>query len=96
MPDAELIALVKPQFELGLAEPPRARALLDAAVTRACAGFEARGWQIADSMPSPVRGTRGSVEHLLLARRVETGHETPDTCPAARDSRDRAPLGEQR
>jgi len=51
MPDAELIALVKPQFELGLAEPPRARALLDAAVTRACAGFEARGWQIADSMP---------------------------------------------
>src|SRR5437764_254653 len=59
LPDAELIALVKAQFELGLGEPPRARALLDAAVTRARAGFEACGWQIVDSMPSPVCGTRG-------------------------------------
>jgi 23S rRNA (cytidine1920-2'-O)/16S rRNA (cytidine1409-2'-O)-methyltransferase len=73
-PSAELIALVKPQFELelGLAAPPRTRAELDAALRHASAGFEACGWQIVDSMPSPVSGARGSRELLLVARRVES------------------------
>jgi 23S rRNA (cytidine1920-2'-O)/16S rRNA (cytidine1409-2'-O)-methyltransferase len=71
-PSAELIALVKPQFELGLAAPPRTQAELDAALRHASAGFEACGWQIVDSMPSPVLGARGSRELLLVARRVES------------------------
>jgi 23S rRNA (cytidine1920-2'-O)/16S rRNA (cytidine1409-2'-O)-methyltransferase len=71
---AELIALVKPQFELGLAAPPRTQAELDAALQRASTGFEASGWLIVDSMPSPMHGARGSRESLLLARRVESGN----------------------
>ena len=71
-PGAELVALVKPQFELGLAAPPSTEAELGAALRRAAAGFEACGWQIVDSMPSPVRGARGARELLLVARRVES------------------------
>jgi 23S rRNA (cytidine1920-2'-O)/16S rRNA (cytidine1409-2'-O)-methyltransferase len=65
-PQAELIALVKPQFELGLREPPRDPA---PAVARAAAGFAAYGWEVLGAIESPVRGARGSVEFLLSARR---------------------------
>ena len=66
--DADLIALVKPQFELGLAAPPAARKGF-AAVERARRGFEQNGWRVEDVIESPVRGARGAVEFLLLARR---------------------------
>jgi 23S rRNA (cytidine1920-2'-O)/16S rRNA (cytidine1409-2'-O)-methyltransferase len=71
-PGADLVALVKPQFELGLAAPPRTEAELESALRHAAAGFEASGWQIVDSMASPVPGARGARELLLVARRVES------------------------
>ena len=65
-PNADAVALVKPQFELGLPEPPRDAA---PAVDRAASGFQRAGWQVLDAIESPVRGTRGSTEFLLHARR---------------------------
>jgi 23S rRNA (cytidine1920-2'-O)/16S rRNA (cytidine1409-2'-O)-methyltransferase len=69
-PDADLMALVKPMYELGLATPPDDPALRREAV--ACAGraLAATGWRVAGSIQSPVRGARGAIEHLLHARRT--------------------------
>lgn len=62
----DLIALVKPQFELRLAAPPAdPRPALDAAV----AGIERAGWHVRDTIESPVRGAHGSVEYLVFATR---------------------------
>jgi 23S rRNA (cytidine1920-2'-O)/16S rRNA (cytidine1409-2'-O)-methyltransferase len=66
---ADVVALVKPQFELGLAGPPRDRATVLDAVAHARAGFEAAGWRVVATCESPVAGGRGAVEHLLHARR---------------------------
>lgn len=65
---AEAVALVKPQFELALADPPVSSGLLEEAVERARAGFESAGWDVVDIIESPARGTRGSVEYLVHAR----------------------------
>jgi 23S rRNA (cytidine1920-2'-O)/16S rRNA (cytidine1409-2'-O)-methyltransferase len=45
--NADAIALVKPQFELGLRRPPEDALQLREAVRRASAGFAASGWQVA-------------------------------------------------
>ena len=68
-PDAAAVALVKPQFELGLAEPPPDERLAEA-VERAREAFEANGWNVPRVVESPVRGFRGSREFLLHARRA--------------------------
>lgn len=68
-PRTEAIALVKPQFELGLAAPPEQPAQLAEAVARAGAGFATAGWDVLAAIESPVRGRRGAVEFLLHARR---------------------------
>ena len=67
---AEAIALVKPQFEFGLAAPPADAALLAEAADLAAAAFRRRGWRVTGSIPSPVRGARGGRELLLHARRT--------------------------
>jgi 23S rRNA (cytidine1920-2'-O)/16S rRNA (cytidine1409-2'-O)-methyltransferase len=68
--DAELLALVKPQYELGLEHPPRLRAEHRRAVTAAEDGLRAAGWTPLGSIRSPVPGSRGAVEHLVHARRA--------------------------
>ncbi|HEY7400408.1 MAG TPA: SAM-dependent methyltransferase [Actinomycetota bacterium] len=68
---ADLVALVKPMFELGLPAPPKAERDLRQAVDAAGRGVEAAGhWRVTGSMPSPVVGSRGARELLLHARRV--------------------------
>jgi predicted rRNA methylase YqxC with S4 and FtsJ domains len=67
--NVEAVALVKAQFELGVAGQPRSSEAIRDAVARAAAGFEAAGWRVLASRESPVAGTRGAVEHLLHARR---------------------------
>ena len=69
--DADLVALIKPIFELGLAEPPTDRRQHDLAVARAVRGIEADRWRVVETMPSPVRGARGAMEFFLHARRRE-------------------------
>jgi 23S rRNA (cytidine1920-2'-O)/16S rRNA (cytidine1409-2'-O)-methyltransferase len=70
-PDVDLVALVKPMFELGLAEAPgpEDREQLEGAAARARHGVEDAGWRVLGEMESPVRGARGTVEFLLHARR---------------------------
>ena len=68
--DAELVALVKPMFELRLKHAPRdARAVRDA-FERAVAGVEGAGWRVCGHLDSPVPGARGAVEVFLHARRA--------------------------
>jgi 23S rRNA (cytidine1920-2'-O)/16S rRNA (cytidine1409-2'-O)-methyltransferase len=66
---AEAIALVKPQFELALAQLPRDHRLLSFAKAKARHAFEGHGWRVTGVIKSPVRGSRGAVEFLLHARR---------------------------
>jgi 23S rRNA (cytidine1920-2'-O)/16S rRNA (cytidine1409-2'-O)-methyltransferase len=73
-PAADLVALVKPQFEVGpdalgkggQVRDPAARA---AAVADVCAWLEARGWPVRAAAECPVRGGEGAVEHLVWATR---------------------------
>jgi 23S rRNA (cytidine1920-2'-O)/16S rRNA (cytidine1409-2'-O)-methyltransferase len=67
--DADIVALVKPMFELGLDKPPGEEARLADAVTRAIAGIGAGPWTVVADIESPVRGTNGAVEFLVHARR---------------------------
>jgi 23S rRNA (cytidine1920-2'-O)/16S rRNA (cytidine1409-2'-O)-methyltransferase len=69
----DLIALVKPQFELapadigkgGLVREPEKRAAAVAAVIEVLEGW---GWAAQASAESPVRGGEGAVEYLLWAK----------------------------
>jgi 23S rRNA (cytidine1920-2'-O)/16S rRNA (cytidine1409-2'-O)-methyltransferase len=52
----ELIALVKPQFELGLARAPTDHESLGEAIEHAASGLEGCGWTIVSSIASPIVG----------------------------------------
>ncbi len=75
---ADLIALVKPQFELapadigkgGLVREPEKRAAALAAVIEALDGW---GWTTRASVESPIRGGEGAVEYLLWASQTPRG-----------------------
>jgi len=67
--DADLVALVKPMFELGRDQPPTDRAVLAEAVDAARRGAEAAGWRIVADIESPVLGARGAIEFLVHAQR---------------------------
>jgi len=67
--NADLIALVKPMYELGLAALPAASGQRVKAVELAAAGFEANGWHTPRWIESPVAGRRGAAEYLLHLRR---------------------------
>ncbi|MEO8424757.1 MAG: SAM-dependent methyltransferase [Actinomycetota bacterium] len=70
-PDADLIALVKPMFELGLDSPPEDDPSLRRALDLAVAGVERHPWHVVGTMPSPVTGSKGAREWLLHARRSD-------------------------
>ena len=67
--DADLVALVKPQFELGLRGPPTDPHELETALERGAAGIAAAGWDVVATCRSPVRGRRGAVEFFVHAAR---------------------------
>jgi predicted rRNA methylase YqxC with S4 and FtsJ domains len=68
---ADLLALVKPMFELHLGRLPddQEAGLADALAT-ASAGAAAAGWTVLASDRSPVLGRGGAVEGFLHARRT--------------------------
>jgi 23S rRNA (cytidine1920-2'-O)/16S rRNA (cytidine1409-2'-O)-methyltransferase len=68
-PLADLLALVKPMYELRLPEPPRDLANLRLACRQAAKGVAAVGWDVQGVVRSPVTGRHGAVEFLLHARR---------------------------
>ena len=72
---ADLVTLVKPQFEMerraevgrgGVVRDPEAR---QAALDRVAAWLEAQGWEVRATAESPVPGGDGNLEWLLWARR---------------------------
>jgi 23S rRNA (cytidine1920-2'-O)/16S rRNA (cytidine1409-2'-O)-methyltransferase len=73
-PDADLVLLVKPQFEAGRAEASRGRGVIsDPSVWRRAledvgAALVQRGAVIMGWMVSPVRGAQGNVEFFVHAR----------------------------
>ena len=71
--EADLLALVKPMFELGLPAPPSNPALIAEALRCAIEGIRSSGWRISGRMESPVRGRRGALEFFLHARRFTAG-----------------------
>jgi 23S rRNA (cytidine1920-2'-O)/16S rRNA (cytidine1409-2'-O)-methyltransferase len=64
---ADLVALVKPMFELRLAALPGPERVAEAEAC-AAAGIEAAGWSVTGRAPSPVTGARGAIESFLHAR----------------------------
>jgi 23S rRNA (cytidine1920-2'-O)/16S rRNA (cytidine1409-2'-O)-methyltransferase len=66
---ADLVALVKPMFELALDRPPNDAERLEAALAAARRGIAQAGWQVGGDMESPTRGARGAVEYFVRARR---------------------------
>jgi 23S rRNA (cytidine1920-2'-O)/16S rRNA (cytidine1409-2'-O)-methyltransferase len=68
----DLVALVKPMFELHLPTPPNSPEELQEALSRAKDGISAAGWEVVHSIDSPVTGSRGAIEFLVHARRVSS------------------------
>ena len=72
---AEAVILVKPQFEAGrghvgkggIVRDPEAHKL---AVDRVADGVRSLGWQVVETIPSPITGAEGNREFLLYARRA--------------------------
>lgn len=71
-PNAVLIALLKPMFELALDAPPPDERLLEA-LLRAIVGAEAAGWRVVGATGSPVSGRNGARELLIHATRAQRG-----------------------
>jgi 23S rRNA (cytidine1920-2'-O)/16S rRNA (cytidine1409-2'-O)-methyltransferase len=73
-PACQLVALIKPQFEVGRAEVGKGGVVRDPLLhARVCddvrGWLEARGWDIAGITQSPITGPQGNVEFLISARR---------------------------
>ena len=73
-PEADLVLLVKPQFEAGRARVGKGGVVRDPAVHRAVlqevtSGLAAAGLTVRATTPSPLRGADGNVEFFLHCRR---------------------------
>ena len=72
-PEADLIALVKPQFEVGPDRVDKGRVRDPEARRGAVDGvrdwLEAQGWRVRATCESPITGGEGAIEHLLWANR---------------------------
>jgi 23S rRNA (cytidine1920-2'-O)/16S rRNA (cytidine1409-2'-O)-methyltransferase len=81
-PEADLVALVKPQFEAGRQEAARGRGVITdpdiwaRVLEEVAAALDAQGAAIMGAMASPLTGADGNVEFLLHARRG--GRSAPD------------------
>jgi 23S rRNA (cytidine1920-2'-O)/16S rRNA (cytidine1409-2'-O)-methyltransferase len=74
-PGAALVALVKPQFEVGPEHIGKGGVVRDAsarerAIEGTCAWLETEGWAVRAVADSPILGGEGAREHLLWATRA--------------------------
>ena len=77
-PNAQLVVLVKPTYELHSAVLEADLGRVDQAVARAVVAVVRQGWDVADCVRSPVTGRRGAVEVFVWARlRARTGLPAP-------------------
>ncbi len=73
-PQCQLVALIKPQFEVGRGEVGKGGVVRDAALhARVCGEvrgwLEDAGWEVAGIVESPITGPEGNVEFLISAKR---------------------------
>jgi 23S rRNA (cytidine1920-2'-O)/16S rRNA (cytidine1409-2'-O)-methyltransferase len=73
-PKAEIIALVKPQFEVGKGKVGKGGVVRDAALRQealdAIVAFaRAAGLEVVGSIESPIHGAAGNIEYLTLLRK---------------------------
>ncbi|NBB25043.1 TlyA family rRNA (cytidine-2'-O)-methyltransferase [Porphyrobacter sp. SLTP] len=71
----QLVALIKPQFEVGREEVGKGGVVRDSAVhARVCdevrGWIEGLGWEVQGIVVSPITGPQGNVEFLIAARRT--------------------------
>jgi 23S rRNA (cytidine1920-2'-O)/16S rRNA (cytidine1409-2'-O)-methyltransferase len=71
-PGAQLLALIKPQFEAGRAEVGKGGVVRDEAIHKrvcddVCVWLESVGWGVKGLTPSPITGPQGNVEFLVWA-----------------------------
>ena len=73
-PGAHLLALIKPQFEVGreLASKHRGvikdEALREAAIAQTLDAIRAHGFHIVGECAAPIKGPKGNLEHFVLAQ----------------------------
>jgi 23S rRNA (cytidine1920-2'-O)/16S rRNA (cytidine1409-2'-O)-methyltransferase len=78
-PTADLVALVKPMYELGLGSSPTDERTLKRAVEAARRGIERdERWVVVGVLPSPVLGAGGAREWLIHARRRDGSRGVAD------------------
>lgn len=76
-PGAWLVALIKPQFEVGREGVGKGGLVKDAGQRDAAVAriseliSQTRGWRVAGMMPSPIEGGSGNIEYLVGATRDE-------------------------
>lgn len=82
-PGADLIALIKPAYELNLPEPPTDDFLLGAAVSHAARALSESGWSVMATERSPVLGHRGAIEYIVHGRKpgILTQSRSTQTAP---------------
>ncbi|MBV1688362.1 TlyA family RNA methyltransferase [Novosphingobium sp. G106] len=73
-PACQLVALIKPQFEVGRAEVGKGGVVRDPALHERVCGevrdwLEGDGWTVQGIAQSPITGPEGNVEFLIAARR---------------------------
>jgi len=73
-PRCRLVALIKPQFEVGKGEVGKGGVVRDPALHQRVCGevrewLEASGWTVVGIVESPITGPEGNVEFLVHARR---------------------------
>jgi 23S rRNA (cytidine1920-2'-O)/16S rRNA (cytidine1409-2'-O)-methyltransferase len=73
-PQCRLVALIKPQFEVGREEVGKGGVVRDPALHRRVCDevrgwIEGLGWQVEGIVESPITGPQGNVEFLISARR---------------------------
>jgi 23S rRNA (cytidine1920-2'-O)/16S rRNA (cytidine1409-2'-O)-methyltransferase len=74
-PAGRLLALIKPQFQVGRSEARRSRGVIrdsgvrDAAIEGARTSIGDAGFEILGACDSAIPGPKGNVEHFVLARR---------------------------
>jgi 23S rRNA (cytidine1920-2'-O)/16S rRNA (cytidine1409-2'-O)-methyltransferase len=73
-PGCQVVALIKPQFEVGKGEVGKGGVVRDPALhERVChevrGWLEGEGWQVQGIVPSPITGPEGNIEFLISARR---------------------------
>jgi 23S rRNA (cytidine1920-2'-O)/16S rRNA (cytidine1409-2'-O)-methyltransferase len=76
-PRAELLALIKPQFEVGRDEARRSKGVIrdplirEAAIARVLGAVAAAGFRVIGSVDSCLPGPKGNLEHFVHAARLE-------------------------